>query len=86
LYILDEPTTGLHPADIQRLVSIIHRLADAGHTVIVIEHNVDMMKAADYIIDMGPEGGEGGGFVVAAGTQRDIADCRESHTGMFLQG
>jgi excinuclease ABC subunit A len=84
LYILDEPTTGLHMADIQRMLDVINRLVDGGHTVIVIEHNIDVMKAADYIIDMGPEGGNEGGYVLAAGTQQNIAECESSRTGAFL--
>jgi excinuclease ABC subunit A len=84
LYILDEPTTGLHMADIQRMLDVINRLVDGGHTVIVIEHNIDVMKAADYIIDMGPEGGNEGGYVLAAGTQKDVAECESSRTGAFL--
>jgi excinuclease ABC subunit A len=85
LYLLDEPTTGLHFADIQKLLSVLHRLRDAGNTVIVIEHNLDVIKTADHIIDMGPEGGEGGGTVVASGTPEDIAASEVSHTGRFLR-
>lgn len=85
LYILDEPTTGLHLLDIQKLISCIDQLVDAGHTVIVIEHHLDMIKVADYIIDMGPEGGKGGGTVVACGTPEEVARAAGSHTGRFLQ-
>ncbi len=85
LYILDEPTTGLHVADIERLLTVLHRLVDAGDTVVVIEHNLDVIKTADYIIDLGPEGGEGGGQVVAAGTPEEVCAVPESHTGRFLR-
>jgi excinuclease ABC subunit A len=85
VYILDEPTTGLHFADVQRLLQVLHRLVDAGNTVVVIEHNLDVIKTADWIIDMGPEGGDGGGYVVAAGTPEDVARVPASHTGMFLR-
>ena len=84
VYILDEPTTGLHFADMQRLLQVLHRLVDAGNTVIVIEHNLDVIKTADWIIDMGPEGGDGGGYVVATGTPEDVALVEGSHTGWFL--
>ena len=84
LYILDEPTTGLHPADIQYLLVVLNRLVEGGNTVVVIEHNLDVIKTADYIIDLGPEGGDGGGMVVACGTPEEIAACRESYTGRFL--
>jgi excinuclease ABC subunit A len=86
VYILDEPTTGLHFADVQHLLRVLHRLVDAGNTVIVIEHNLDVVKTADWVIDMGPEGGDGGGFVVAEGTPEQIAMCEESYTGQFLRG
>jgi excinuclease ABC subunit A len=86
LYILDEPTTGLHFADVQRLLEMLDRLVDAGNTVIVIEHNLDVIKTADRIIDMGPEGGEEGGLVVAAGTPEEVATVEDSHTGRFLRG
>ncbi len=85
LYILDEPTTGLHFSDIQRLLDIINMLADQGNTVIVIEHNLDVIKSADYLVDLGPEGGENGGYVIAQGTPEDIADNPASYTGMFLK-
>jgi excinuclease ABC subunit A len=85
LYILDEPTTGLHFADIERLLQVLQRLVDAGNTVLVIEHNLDVIKSADWIIDMGPEGGDAGGQVIAAGTPEQIAQVSESHTGAFLQ-
>ena len=85
LYILDEPTTGLHPADIQHLLQVLGRLVDSGNTVIVIEHNLDVIKTADYIIDIGPEGGDGGGRIVASGTPEKVAECPESYTGMFLK-
>ena len=85
LYILDEPTTGLHMADIQKLLLCLNRLVDRGHTVLVVEHNLDVIKCADYIIDMGPEGGNGGGYIVAAGTPEQVARCEASHTGRFLR-
>ena len=84
IYILDEPTTGLHFADVHKLVEILHRLADGGNTVIVIEHNLDVIKTADYIIDMGPEGGDGGGTVIAEGTPEKVADCKDSYTGYYI--
>lgn len=85
LYILDEPTTGLHLSDIQRLVDCLNRLVDQGHSVLVIEHHLDVIKSADYIIDMGPEGGSGGGYVVAEGTPEQVAKVETSHTGRFLR-
>ena len=85
IYILDEPTTGLHFADVDKLVEILRRLSDGGNTVVVIEHNLDVIKTADYIIDMGPEGGDGGGLVVAEGTPEDIANVPESYTGKYVK-
>ncbi len=85
IYILDEPTTGLHFADVHKLTEILHRLAADGNTVIVIEHNLDVIKTADYIIDMGPEGGDGGGTVIAQGTPEEVADCPESYTGKYIR-
>ncbi len=85
VYILDEPTTGLHMDDVHKLISIIDRLADAGNTVVIIEHNLDVIKTADYIIDLGPEGGDGGGTLVFAGTPEECADCEDSYTGQFLK-
>lgn len=85
IYILDEPTTGLHFADVHKLVEILHRLAEGGNTVVVIEHNLDVIKTADYIIDMGPEGGDGGGTVVAKGTPEQIAKIPESYTGIYVK-
>lgn len=85
LYLLDEPTTGLHFADIERLLQILNRLVDAGNTVIIIEHNLDVVKAADWVIDLGPEGGDGGGYIVAAGPPEEIAATAGSHTGRFLR-
>ncbi|HOV69195.1 MAG TPA: excinuclease ABC subunit UvrA, partial [Clostridia bacterium] len=84
VYILDEPTTGLHMADVERLINILHRLAEGGNTVLVIEHNLDVIKIADYIIDLGPEGGDAGGRVIATGTPEEIAQCEHSYTGQFL--
>jgi len=84
VYILDEPTTGLHFADIQKLLDVLHSLADAGNTIIVIEHNLDVIKTADWIIDLGPEGGDEGGYIVAEGTPEDIAGNKNSYTGVFL--
>ena len=85
IYILDEPTTGLHTADVKRLVEILQRLADAGNTLVVIEHNLDLIKTADHIIDLGPEGGDGGGQVIAVGTPEEVARCEASYTGSFLR-
>ena len=84
LYILDEPTTGLHFADIDLLLKVLHQLRDAGNTIVVIEHNLDVIKTADWVIDMGPEGGSGGGTVVAEGTPDQIAAHPASHTGKYL--
>jgi excinuclease ABC subunit A len=86
LYILDEPTTGLHFADIQRLLEVLDRLVDAGNTVVVIEHNLDVIKVADRIIDLGPEGGDEGGRLIASGTPEQVAANEDSHTGQFLAG
>jgi excinuclease ABC subunit A len=86
LYILDEPTTGLHFADIQKLLDVLHRLTDAGNTVIVIEHNLDVIKTADWVVDLGPEGGDEGGYIVAQGTPEQVAQVAESYTGHFLKG
>ena len=85
LYILDEPTTGLHIADVHRLVDILQRLVDTGNTIIVIEHNLDLIKTCDHIIDLGPEGGKAGGQLVCAGTPEEIAACEASYTGRFLR-
>ena len=85
LYILDEPTTGLHFADIDLLLRVLHQLRDAGNTIVVIEHNLDVIKTADWLIDMGPEGGAGGGTLVGAGTPEQIADNPASHTGRYLK-
>jgi excinuclease ABC subunit A len=84
LYILDEPTTGLHFHDIQLLLHVLHRLRDAGNSIVVIEHNLDVIKTADWIIDLGPEGGDGGGRIVATGTPEQIAASDDSHTGKYL--
>jgi excinuclease ABC subunit A len=85
IYILDEPTTGLHFADVHKLVEILHRLSDGGNTVVVIEHNLDVIKTADYIIDMGPEGGDKGGTVIASGTPEEIAKSKKSYTGIYVK-
>ena len=85
LYVLDEPTTGLHFADINNLLNVLNRLADLGNTVLVIEHNLDVVKCADWVIDMGPEGGDGGGTVIAAGPPERIANAPGSHTGEYLK-
>ena len=85
IYILDEPTTGLHFADVHKLVEILHRLADGGNTVVVIEHNLDVIKTADYLIDMGPEGGDRGGLVVAKGTPEEVSENPDSYTGMYVK-
>src|SRR5690606_23414704 len=85
LYILDEPTTGLHFHDIEQLLGVLHRLRDHGNTVVVIEHNLDVIKTADWIIDMGPEGGDGGGTVIAEGTPEDVCKVKASYTGRFLK-
>jgi excinuclease ABC subunit A len=84
LYILDEPTTGLHFHDIEQLLRVLHRLSNDGNTVVVIEHNLDVIKTADWIIDLGPEGGERGGRIIATGTPEQIARNKQSYTGQFL--
>ena len=85
IYILDEPTTGLHADDVRKLLEVLQRLVDNGNTVVVIEHNLDVIKCADHIIDLGPEGGDGGGTIVAVGTPEEIAACPESYTGQYLK-
>src|SRR4051812_45605899 len=85
LYILDEPTTGLHFDDVRKLLEVLHTLVDQGNSMIVIEHNLDVIKTADWIIDIGPEGGAAGGQIVATGTPEDIARVKESYTGQFLK-
>ena len=85
IYILDEPTTGLHFEDVKMLLQVLHRLVDRGNTVIIIEHNLDVVKSADWIIDLGPEGGDLGGWIVAEGTPEEVARCEGSHTGKFLR-
>jgi excinuclease ABC subunit A len=84
LYILDEPTTGLHFADVKQLLEVIQRLVDQGNTVIMIEHNLDVLLQSDYIIDLGPEGGDGGGQLIAHGTPEQVAKSKKSYTGQFL--
>jgi excinuclease ABC subunit A len=84
LYILDEPTTGLSLSDVEQLIAVLLRLRSQGHTVVVIEHHLDVIKSADWVIDLGPEGGEGGGMLVAVGTPEEIAATNESYTGQFL--
>jgi excinuclease ABC subunit A len=86
LYILDEPTTGLHFEDTRKLLDVLNKLVDQGNTIVVIEHNLDVIKSADFVIDLGPEGGDAGGRVVAQGTPEDVARITESHTGWFLRG
>ena len=85
IYILDEPTTGLHFADVHKLVDILHKLTEGGNTVVVIEHNLDVIKTADYIIDMGPEGGDRGGTVIAKGTPEEVAKVKKSYTGQYVK-
>ena len=85
IYILDEPTTGLHIADVHKLIEVLQKLVDGGNTVVVIEHNLDLIKTADYIIDLGPEGGDGGGEVIACGTPEQVAENPHSYTGQYLR-
>ncbi|MFH1640951.1 MAG: excinuclease ABC subunit UvrA, partial [Candidatus Omnitrophota bacterium] len=85
LYILDEPTTGLHFADVEKLLSVLQKLVDKGNTVIVVEHNLEVVKCSDYIIDLGPEGGDNGGDIVAAGSPEELVKIKDSHTGRFLK-
>ena len=85
LFVLDEPTTGLHSDDVKKLIEVLQRLVEHGDTVLVIEHNLDVIKCADQIIDMGPEGGQGGGTVICTGTPEKIAECKESYTGQYLK-
>ena len=85
IYILDEPTTGLHTADVHRLIDVLQSLVDKGNTVIVIEHNLHVIKCADHIIDLGPEGGDTGGMIVAQGTPEEVAECKNSYTGKYLK-
>ena len=85
IYVLDEPTTGLHAADVHKLIDVLQALVDMGNTVLVIEHNLDVIKVADYLIDLGPEGGDGGGTVVATGTPEEVARVPESYTGQYLK-
>ena len=85
MYILDEPTTGLSSYDVEKLVRILLRLRDGGNTILVIEHNLDVIKVADYLLDLGPEGGDGGGTVIAAGSPEEVAACENSYTGQFLK-
>jgi excinuclease ABC subunit A len=85
LYILDEPTSGLHAYDVRKIIEVLQKIVDLGGSVIVIEHNLDMIKCADYVIDLGPEGGNGGGTVMATGTPEEIIKCKKSYTGMYLK-
>ena len=85
IYILDEPTTGLHSYDVHRLIEVLQKLVEVGNTVVVIEHNLDVIKTADYLIDLGPEGGDGGGTIVATGTPEEVAACPASYTGQYLK-
>ena len=82
---MDEPTTGLHFHDIDKLLNILHALRDKGNTIVVIEHNLDVIKTADWVIDLGPEGGKGGGLIIAEGTPEEVAEVKESYTGIFLK-
>jgi excinuclease ABC subunit A len=85
LYILDEPTTGLHNNDIEKLLQVLNRLVDKNNSMILIEHNLDVLKTVDYLIDLGPEGGDGGGHIIAQGTPAQVAKCKESYTGRYLK-
>ena len=85
IYILDEPTTGLHSEDVRKLIQVLQRLCEGGNTVVVIEHNLDVIKSCDYIVDLGPDGGDGGGEVVATGTPEEVAKVKKSYTGQFLK-
>ena len=85
LYLLDEPTTGLHFADIHRLLQVLKKLRDAGNSLVIIEHNLDVIKTADYVIDLGPEGGDGGGRIVVAGSPEQVVACKQSFTGQYLK-
>ena len=85
IYILDEPATGLHTYDVHKLIEVLQRLVDAGNSVVVIEHNLDVIKTADYVIDLGPEGGDGGGTIVCTGTPEEVARCEASYTGQYLK-
>ena len=85
LYILDEPTTGLHFHDIKQLLAVLHHLRDQGNTIVVIEHNLDVIKTADWVVDLGPEGGSGGGMIIAEGTPEQVAKNKNSHTGVYIK-
>ncbi|MBQ4628134.1 MAG: excinuclease ABC subunit UvrA, partial [Clostridia bacterium] len=85
VYILDEPTTGLHTADVHKLIEVLQKLANTGNTVVVIEHNLDVIKCADHIIDLGPEGGDKGGTIVVTGTPEEVSKCEQSYTGHYLK-
>ena len=85
IYILDEPTTGLHTADVHKLIEVLQTLVDAGNTVVFIEHNLDVIKTADYLIDLGPEGGDNGGQIVFSGTPEELVQCEKSYTGQYLK-
>jgi excinuclease ABC subunit A len=85
IYILDEPTTGLHTDDVKRLLKVLHRIVDEGATMVVIEHNLDVIKNADFVIDLGPEGGDGGGEIIAIGTPEEVAKVNKSYTGQYLK-
>nr|HPJ02589.1 excinuclease ABC subunit UvrA [Candidatus Limiplasma sp.] len=85
IYVLDEPTTGLHMDDVGKLLQVLQQLVENGNSVVVIEHNLDVIKCADYVIDLGPEGGDGGGTVICSGTPEDVAACPDSYTGQFLK-